>query len=230
VTALIALASMIKEPAGLLLVAYAIHDSMNRTRGGRFKRLFAHTLITGAIIVPIAAPFFSLEDPSFGLASLASYSGPFSPSSFIGLLFAIVGVGWARWILTVGFGAVFALILVRLGKLPLEPQFFVAASGWILLLLCLMGPELWPWYVAWFVPFAWLMPSTPRRVVVGLSIVLPIVLERPLSYAGELLVAPVLLVVVYALVKRLVDRPAAELADPECPVPTQPSLTLTGAT
>lgn len=47
-----------------------------------------------------------------------------------------------------------------------------AAWGWSLLLLMLLGPVLLPWYVTWALPLAWLLPRTPRLVLLGTSVAL----------------------------------------------------------
>src|SRR5439155_14476126 len=47
-----------------------------------------------------------------------------------------------------------------------------AAWGWSLLLLMLLGPILLPWYVAWALPVAWVLPRVPRLVLLGASVAL----------------------------------------------------------
>lgn len=49
-----------------------------------------------------------------------------------------------------------------------------ATWGWALLLLMLLGPVLLPWYVAWALPLAWLLPLVPRVALLGLSLVLAV--------------------------------------------------------
>ena len=42
------------------------------------------------------------------------------------------------------------------------PAFLGAAWGWSLLLMMLASPTLFPWYFAWVVPVAWMLPRVPR--------------------------------------------------------------------
>jgi hypothetical protein len=44
-------------------------------------------------------------------------------------------------------------------------DFLGAAWGWSLLLMMLASPTLFPWYFAWVLPVAWLLPHVPRRTL-----------------------------------------------------------------
>ncbi|GIV00402.1 MAG: hypothetical protein KatS3mg014_2017 [Actinomycetota bacterium] len=47
-----------------------------------------------------------------------------------------------------------------------------AAWAWGLVALMLLGPVLLPWYVAWALPLAWLLPRAPRAVLLGTGLAL----------------------------------------------------------
>jgi hypothetical protein len=78
-----------------------------------------------------------------------------------------VGVDLAR--LTV-FGAL-GLGLWMIGrqvwqKSPtLNAEFLGASWAWALLLMMLVSPTLFPWYFAWVMPVAWMLPRVPRRTL-----------------------------------------------------------------
>jgi hypothetical protein len=43
-----------------------------------------------------------------------------------------------------------------------------------MVLFLLTAPILWPWYLLWVLPVAWLLPWKPRATVIGLAAALPL--------------------------------------------------------
>ena len=54
------------------------------------------------------------------------------------------------------------------------------------MLLMLLGPVLLPWYVAWSLPLAWLLPRVPRAVLIGTGVALTLSqwTTEPTRYPG----------------------------------------------
>jgi hypothetical protein len=74
--------------------------------------------------------------------------------------------------------SVLALLMIaralvrRAPSIPAQAQ--GAAWGWSLLFLMLLGPVLLPWYLAWTLPLAWLLPKAPRLTVVWIGTLLTV--------------------------------------------------------
>jgi hypothetical protein len=54
----------------------------------------------------------------------------------------------------------------------MSPREQAATWGWVLMLLMLLGPVLLPWYVAWALPLAWVLPKAPRTALIAVSSIL----------------------------------------------------------
>src|SRR5919108_973431 len=176
--AVLTCAGLIKATAflpALLVVVWATWRRPER----ELRTLVAHAGVGVAIGVVLAAPFFQLEDPSLGMLELAGHEGWLAPSRFFGrVLDAVSGDALgavARLAFAIGV-VVATLLLVRTvaraASSGAPRSELTAAWGWSLLALTLLGPVLLPWYLAWTLPLAWLLPAVPRAVLVALSAIL----------------------------------------------------------
>ena len=62
-----------------------------RPSGERRRTLAIQAAVVIGLAVALAAPFFQLHDPSFGLASLASHEGWLAPTRFFRVVLGHVG-------------------------------------------------------------------------------------------------------------------------------------------
>jgi hypothetical protein len=81
-----------------------------------------------------------------------------------------------------------------------------AAWAWALLVVILASPVIQPWYLAWLLPVAWLLPTRVRNLAIGLSVLLAVAysiaepesvpsLSHWISLVGRYVIGPILLVV-----------------------------------
>ena len=138
-----------------------------------------------------AAPFLNTKDPSLGMLELAGHEGWLAPSRFFRRLFDALSGDTLGFVPRVVFAVLLvgALVLVArelVRRAPATPWLVGAAWGWGLLCLMLLGPVLLPWYVAWALPLAWLLPRAPRAVLVGTSLALTVSqwTAEPASFAS----------------------------------------------
>jgi hypothetical protein len=169
--AVLALGALIKVTAALPLLLLVVALVARRPSGERVREAVLDAAIPAAIALAFAVPFLQRQDPTLGMLELAGHEGWLAPSRFFHRLFDVVGVGWlAR--LAFGLGLVVAVVVIARAVVRWRERGDVelgAAWGWALLLLVLLGPVLLPWYVAWVLPLAWLLPPVPRAVSVALS-------------------------------------------------------------
>jgi hypothetical protein len=167
----LALGALVKVTAALPLLLLVV-ALVARRPGGRRLREAGFDLGLAAIVAFVfAAPFLQSNDPTLGMAELAGHEGWLAPSRFFHRLLDVLSVGWLARIV---FGVTLVLVVVsiardvaRAGGRPDDEV--GAAWGWGLLFLVLLGPVLLPWYVAWVLPLAWLLPREPRVIAVALS-------------------------------------------------------------
>lgn len=144
--------------------------------GERARALGAHAGLAAAIVVAVAAPFLQLEDPTLGMLELAGHEGWLAPSRFFGRVLDAVSGDTLGAVARLAFGAAVlgaaALLVWAVGRAASSnepPSEVLAGWGWSLLALTLLGPVLLPWYLAWTLPLAWLLPRVPRVVLLSLS-------------------------------------------------------------
>jgi hypothetical protein len=83
-------------------------------------------------------------------------------------------------VVRVAFPLVFAWVLVALlrhiAREPgrIEPPLVVGAMAWASLISLMISPILLPWYVAWVIPLAWVLPQPARGGAVLVSVALAI--------------------------------------------------------
>jgi hypothetical protein len=186
-TALLALGALVKVSGGIPL-AVAVAAAAIRDRGTWVRTLGMHVGISAAVAAPFVIPYMQTEDPTLGALELAGRQGWLAPSRFVlttlgGLTRAVAGEGAAdvvSLVVRIAFPLVFLWVLVtlvrHLARDPsrLEPVVVVAAMGWAGLISLLVSPVLLPWYAAWAVPLAWLLPRPARGGAVLLSLALAI--------------------------------------------------------
>ncbi len=172
-TALLALGALVKATAVVPLLLVVVVAVARRQPGERARTLLAHLAVAGGLALAFAAPFLQTEDPSLGMVELAGHEGWLAPSRlFRRLLDALSGGslgGVPRVVfplLLVAAVAAIARSLAR-GRPGVPPSAQGAGWGWGLLALMLLGPVLLPWYVAWALPLAWLLPRVPLAVLVA---------------------------------------------------------------
>jgi alpha-1,6-mannosyltransferase len=179
-TAVLSLGAMVKATAAVPLLLLVVAVAARTEPGRRARALAAHLGVAAGIALLFALPFLQSSDPTLGMAELARHQGWLAPSRFFGrVLDAMTGEALgivARMAFAIAF--VLALFLIaralvrRAPSIPAEAQ--GAAWGWSLLFLMLLGPVLLPWYLAWTLPLAWLLPKAPRLTVVWIGTLLTV--------------------------------------------------------
>lgn len=186
-TAVLALGALVKVSGGVPL-ALAIAAAAARRRSAWFRTVAMHSGLALLVAAPFVIPFLQSEDPTLGALELTTRQGWLAPSRFVlttlrALARALAGDTAAdivSVIVRIAFPLVFAwvlFVLVRhLSRDPsrIEPKVVVAALGWAGLISLLVSPVLLPWYAAWMVPIAWLLPRPARGGAVLLSLALAI--------------------------------------------------------
>jgi hypothetical protein len=247
-TAVLALGAGVKATAAVPLLLLAAWEEGRRPAGRRSRALAAHLGLAAAVWLAAALPFLQARDPSLGMLELATHEGWLAPSRLVrrtlGALAGAVGGGALEGavgtVVRVAFAAALLLGLALLvvgaarrapGRGPREA---VAAWGWGLLLLMLLGPVLLPWYVTWALPLVALLPPAGRRALLGTSVALALSqfaaepARFPRAYDANLLfghyvvtpvVAALLVLLLRDLRRRL--REAAPLDDAPEQLPAQ---------
>jgi hypothetical protein len=168
--------ALIKATAFLPLLLLVVWVAWRRPAGERGRALVVHGGAAVAIVAVVAAPFLQLQDPTLGMLELAGHEGWLAPSRFVGraldaisgdtlgsvarVAFAVTLVAAAAWLVR---------SVARSASASAPPTEVLAAWGWSMLALMLLGPVLLPWYLAWSLPLLWLLPSVPRTALLVLS-------------------------------------------------------------
>lgn len=178
-TAALALGALVKATAGLPLLLFVVADVAGRRAGERGRAVAGHVAVAGGLAILAGAPFLTARDPSLGMFELATHEGWLAPSRFFRRLFDALSGDALGVVPRVVFPIVLVVVVVALvrevlRRAPLTPWATGAVWGWALLGLMLLGPVLLPWYVAWALPVAWLLPFVPRTVLVGTSLALTV--------------------------------------------------------
>lgn len=232
---LLALGALIKASVALPLVLVIVWCVARSPRGQRGRTAATHVGLAIAVGLVFAVPYLQTEDPTLGMLELAGHEGWLAPSVLVRKVFGWLSFGTLGWLARVVFAVVLVVTFIRLARdvarraVDREPIEAVgAAMGWSLVALLLLGPVLLPWYVAWVLPLAWLLPRPPRATVIaaGAALALAQWSTEPLRYpdafavnlwVGHWIVTPAMLVlVIWCLVdlrRRIVDR--RPLHDPE---------------
>jgi Glycosyltransferase family 87 len=187
-TAVLALGVLVKVTAALPLLLLLVAVVAAAPVGRRWKTLAAHAAVAAGVVAAFAVPFLQTTDPSLGLVELAGHEGWLAPSRLVGRIAAAVAGGAGldsaasivaaavRVAFAFALGAVVVVLCRHVGRRAalrrLGAGELGASWGWGLLALMLLGPVLLPWYVAWILPLAWLLPRVPRTVLIALSVAL----------------------------------------------------------
>jgi hypothetical protein len=210
--AVLAVGAMIKATAGLPLVLVLVWCVARSPAGRRGRAAVTHVGLAVAIGLLFAVPYMQAHDPTLGMRELAGHEGWLAPSVFVRKVFGWLSFGTLGWLARVVFGLVLVVTFARLARdvarraadrAPLEE--LGAAMAWSLATLMLLGPVLLPWYVAWALPLAWLLPRPPRATLLaaGAALALAQWSTEPLRYPdafdvnlfiGHWIVTPAMLV------------------------------------
>jgi alpha-1,6-mannosyltransferase len=186
-TAILALAAMIKAPMAVALVLGIVAAVARTVPGRRCRTLLIHLSVAVVTVGALAAPFIQTRNPTLGIASLSSVATFLAPPTFFRFLIAsLVGDSSSAaartlsLIIRSAFGAAFVATLLGLVRYlrsrstSLAFEELGASWGWAMLVFTLAAPVLFPWYLLWILPVAWLLPRVPRVVVAAISAVIPL--------------------------------------------------------
>ncbi len=177
-TGVLALGALVKATAAVPLLLLWVAVAIRRPRGERLRALAPHVGLAAGMAVLAAAPFANTEDPTLGMAELASHEGWLAPSRFFRRVFDAIsgdtlGVVPRVVVPLLLLAALVAIARAVVRRAPDVSSALAGASwGWGLLCLLLLGPVLLPWYVTWALPLGWLLPRVPRTVLVGTGVAL----------------------------------------------------------
>ena len=176
----LALAALVKLPAAVPLAILLVWLAARAAPGGRWRAIRAPLLASAAVGLVVAGPYLQTEDPTLGMLELASHEGWLAPSRFVARLLELAAPGLplaaaARAAFAVALVAGLVAVGVLVARRARDGVAALGAGwGWGLLLLMLLGPVLLPWYVAWVLPVAWLLPRVPATAVAGTSVALAV--------------------------------------------------------
>jgi alpha-1,6-mannosyltransferase len=221
---LLTLGTLVKASAGPALVLAVVAGAAARPRGSRLRLVAIEAAVVVGLAVVFGAPFWQTKNPTLGVADLATHRGWVTAVRL--LLATLGGIAENLWggagrsaveaviRISVTLAAVAALVLIAIAVVrrtrgragaswsaPAEG----AAWAWGMLVFILAAPVLLPWYVAWTLPVAWLLPRAGRNLVVALSCLLvvthsianPVLSSRQYGFVllvGHDVVGPIMLV------------------------------------
>jgi hypothetical protein len=185
-TGVLALGCLVKATAVLPLTMLIVGSVASRPRGRRLVALGAHAAMGAVVALPFVVRFFSLEDPTMGQLELATRQGWLAPSRFLvvtlrGAVRAVAGETAGELtsaVIRLAFPVLLAVVMVAIGRhlardpARIGPELIVAAMGWATLFGLMMAPILLPWYAAWMIPLAWLLPKPARNGAIFISVAL----------------------------------------------------------
>ncbi len=224
-TAALSLAALLKSPLAVVLILFVAMTVYRRGKGRRLTGLAMHGGVVVAVGLVVAGPFLQTEDPTLGTIKLSAWSNFIAASTILRIAAASLAEGLpealrplisipARWVLPVAFVVAFVAIAFHLARRPSWFESDGAGWAWVLLVMTLAVPILWPWYLLWTLPVAWMLPRRPRNVLLALSAVLPVLhaigfpplapeLWGQMVDIGLYVVAPILIVTLWWLLKNL---------------------------
>ncbi|MDP9331091.1 MAG: glycosyltransferase 87 family protein [Actinomycetota bacterium] len=179
-TAALTLGALVKVTAAVPLVLMLVYLVARTERGKRLGLLAKHLGLAVGISLVAALPFLQRANPTLGMLDLIHHDSWMAPPELMERLFEAIGRGVAG---SVGgsigvdiarmavFGTLaFGLFMIgkqvaRRAQAGADALFLGAAWGWSLILMMLVSPTLFPWYFAWVIPIAWMLPRVPRRTL-----------------------------------------------------------------
>ena len=242
-TASLALGTLVKVSGAVPLLVAAAGSIARRPAGARLREVSIHVGVAVAVALPFVIPFMQAEDPTLGTLEVTTRQGWLAPSRFV--LVTLRGAARALGgdvagdivglVIRVAFPLVFAVVLFgilrhlwRAGA-SVSPAVVVAATGWASLLSLLLSPVFLPWYVAWVLPLAWVLPRPARggAVLVSIALVMTELVAEPsrspavweaMVFGLHWVATPVMLFVLVRLIvelrRRLAVGPIPGDADP----------------
>jgi hypothetical protein len=206
--AVLSVAALVKATAALPLLLLLVWSVARRRPEERVRAASARVGLAAAIAAAFALPYWQTQDPTLGMLELARHTGWLAPSVFITRLVDVLSFGTLGWAVRVVFGATLLVGVVAISREvwrragSMSPLELGGAWGWSLVLLMVLGPVLLPWYVAWSLPLAWLLPRAPRTTLLVTSVALGVSLwsaepERSLAafevnlWIGHWVITPV---------------------------------------
>jgi hypothetical protein len=187
-TAALTVGTLVKISAAVPLLVAAVAFAFRRPHGRRARELVKHVGVGALVALPFVLPFMQAEDPTLGTVELTSRQGWLAPSRFV--LVTLRGVANAiggefagnvvSVIVRLAFPLAFVWVLVVLvrhltrAREGLDTVVVLGAMGWASLISLMVSPVLLPWYVAWLIPLAWILPRTARGGAVLISVALAI--------------------------------------------------------
>jgi hypothetical protein len=245
--ALLTLGALVKASVAPALVLLVVASAASRPAGSRLRVVVLQVLVAVGMTVAFALPYWQTSNPTLGIAELAKHREWISATRLLmatlgGIGESIGGDGGRTAVeavirlgmaLTAVIGLVVVARAVARRASPSAPTGALGAAGlgaswgWGLLVTLLAAPVLFPWYLAWMLPVAWLLPRAGRNVVVGASVLLTISralaepellpgLYRTILWIGHNLIGPVFLILLVWVMVRVVriGRGESPLADP----------------
>jgi alpha-1,6-mannosyltransferase len=187
-TAALTVGTLVKISAAIPLLVAAVAFAFRRPHGRRARELMKHVGVGALVALPFVLPFMQAEDPTLGTLELTSRQGWLAPSRFVlvtlrGAANAIggdVAGDVVSVIVRLAFPLVFVWVLVVLlrhltrAREELDTLVVLGAMGWASLISLMVSPVLLPWYVAWLIPLAWILPRQARGGAVLISVALAI--------------------------------------------------------
>jgi hypothetical protein len=263
---LLTLGTLVKASAGPALALAVVASVAARARGSRLRLVALEAAVIVGLAAVFGAPFWQTTNPTLGLADLATHRGWVTATrlllaTFGGIAENLWGAGGRTAVeavirVSVTLAAVAALALIAVAVVRRTrsgtPRWTAPAEGaawaWALVVFILAAPVLLPWYVAWALPVAWVLPRTGRALVIALSCLLavthsianPVLTSRQYGFVlviGHDVVGPLMLIaLVWAVVTavglargRLPLEDAALGGKSVPPVPAEPERVPAGA-
>jgi hypothetical protein len=207
----LAAGALVKASSALPLLLLFVWVAARGPRGERVRAVAGPVGVSVALALAASLPYMQSEDPTLGMAELATHEGWLAPSRLIGRGMDFVSAGSLGWLARVAAAALLIVCLAILARVVWREAAvradglrLGAAWGWALILLMLLGPVLLPWYVIWTLPLLWLLPRVPRVVLIATGALLSLSqwaadpVNLPDAYGanvlvGRYLLAPVLL-------------------------------------
>jgi hypothetical protein len=218
-TAALTVGALVKFPVAVALALAVPSMVMMAPRGRRLVSAATHIGVMAAVATPFLLSFGGPRAITSGLSGVTRFGNFLAPTSFLRTAASAAGAGPLHRVIEALYSygpqlllvAAFAVILSRGARRGSTPASLGRDCAILLLLWVLLQPQVWPWYLIWFLPLAWLLPNRVRAGVIGLSLVLPVflagspwgLLRTWLVGVGKFGVAPALLAFSYVVVREI---------------------------
>lgn len=183
--AVLTLGLLVKTPGAVPLVILVSYEVGRAVAGRRLRTLAKYVTTVMVVALPFVIPFLQRTDPTLGQSQLTGHEGWISPTAWVRRVVARAGADlWAplgkvgsdatRLVAALAIVAVLAFLIRALirtldGSVAATAIPQGSAWAWGLLSLTLLAPIFFPWYLAWTLPVAWLLPVKGVRLVAALS-------------------------------------------------------------